>query len=128
MKDIAARVGEHGKGFAVVATEVGKLATDSVATAERAGGLLGEIVPNIAKTSGLLQELAATAEEMTTQTANPVELMRFFKTGNAQRATGGPCSWTPEKQTQRPATLPAPRAVQAQPWRAGVGAGVFEQF
>ena len=71
-------------------------------------------------------ELAATAEEMTTQTANLAELMRFFQTGGDQRATGGPRSATPDKQTQRAATVPTPRLVQAQPWRAG--GGVFEQF
>lgn len=73
----AARVGSHGKGFAVVATEVrrlaersqvaardiGKLATGSVCTAERAGKLLCDMEPSISKTSDLVQEISATSQE-----------------------------------------------------------------
>jgi methyl-accepting chemotaxis protein len=65
----AARAGEHGKGFAVVAAEVRKLAEigevagNSVALAERAGRLLAEIVPNIRKTSDLVQEITAASTE-----------------------------------------------------------------
>jgi methyl-accepting chemotaxis protein len=104
----------------------------AAASAEQSAGVgqvntaMGQMNKVTQQNASSSEELAATAEEMTTQAANLAELMRFFKTGNAQRATGGPRSSTPEKQNQRPATLPAPRAVQAQPWRAG--AGVFEQF
>ncbi|MGE5452736.1 MAG: methyl-accepting chemotaxis protein [Acidobacteriota bacterium] len=73
----AARAGEHGKGFAVVADEVrklaersqeaaqeiGEVAKNSVALAERAGTLLDTIVPSIAKTSDLVQEIASASNE-----------------------------------------------------------------
>lgn len=76
----AARAGEHGKGFAVVAGEVRKLAElskvaaqeiiemvgNSVAVAEKAGGLLNEMVPAIQKTSELVQEIAAASNEQAT--------------------------------------------------------------
>lgn len=73
----AARAGDAGKGFAVVASEVRKLAersqkaageisvlsSQSVAVAERAGGLLGKIVPDIQKTSHLVEEISASSRE-----------------------------------------------------------------
>jgi methyl-accepting chemotaxis protein len=73
----AARAGEHGKGFAVVADEVrklaersqeaaqeiGEVAKNSVAMAERAGALLDTIVPSIAKTSDLVQEISSASNE-----------------------------------------------------------------
>jgi methyl-accepting chemotaxis protein len=73
----AARAGEHGKGFAVVADEVrklaersqeaaqeiGEVAKNSVALAERAGTLLDTIVPSIAKASDLVQEIASASNE-----------------------------------------------------------------
>ena len=73
----AARAGEHGRGFAVVATEVrklaersqvaskeiGQLAADSVAVAERSGGLLNALVPAIQKTTSLVQEVTAASTE-----------------------------------------------------------------
>ena len=73
----AARAGEHGKGFAVVAAEVRRLAErsqaasqeivevaqNSVAVAERAGGLLQDIVPGIRHTSQLVREISAASRE-----------------------------------------------------------------
>ncbi|MFZ4624903.1 MAG: Cache 3/Cache 2 fusion domain-containing protein [Rhodoferax sp.] len=73
----AARAGEHGKGFAVVAAEVrklaersqtaaheiGEVAVNSVAMAEKAGKLLTEIVPDIRKTSDLVQQISVASAE-----------------------------------------------------------------
>lgn len=73
----AARAGDHGKGFAVVAAEVrklaersqiaareiGSLASNSVKTAEQAGGQLTEMVPAILRTSELVQEIAHASQE-----------------------------------------------------------------
>jgi len=47
----------------VAAQEIGEVAKNSVALAERAGTLLDEIVPSIAKTSDLVQEIAAASDE-----------------------------------------------------------------
>ena len=76
----AARAGQHGKGFAVVAAEVRKLAersgvaaaeiatlsVQSVAVAEKAGGMLNAIVPDIRKTAVLVQEIASSSREQNT--------------------------------------------------------------
>jgi methyl-accepting chemotaxis protein len=76
----AGRAGEHGRGFAVVAAEVRKLAqrsqeaakdigtvaSQSVALAERAGSLLDEMLPGIRKTADLVQEISAASSEQTT--------------------------------------------------------------
>ncbi|HAW87241.1 MAG TPA: hypothetical protein DCX65_13345 [Spirochaetaceae bacterium] len=74
----AARAGEHGKGFAVVASEVGKLAErsrsaageisvlsyQSVAVAEKAGGMLEGLVPSIQSTATLVQEISHASREL----------------------------------------------------------------
>ena len=76
----AARAGQHGKGFAVVAGEVrklaeksqiaakdiGELARNGVAVADRAGDLFMEILPSINKTSQLIQDVALASEEQDT--------------------------------------------------------------
>lgn len=76
----AGRAGEHGRGFAVVAAEVRKLAQrsqeaakdigtvagQSVALAERAGSLLDEMLPGIRKTADLVQEISAASSEQST--------------------------------------------------------------
>ncbi len=76
----AGRAGEHGRGFAVVAAEVRKLAQrsqeaakdigtvagQSVALAERAGSLLDEMLPGIRKTADLVQEISAASSEQAT--------------------------------------------------------------
>lgn len=73
----AARAGEVGKGFAVVASEVRKLAersqkasgeisvmsSESMAVAEKAGGLLGKIVPDIQKMAELMLEISSASRE-----------------------------------------------------------------
>jgi methyl-accepting chemotaxis protein len=73
----AARAGDVGKGFAVVASEVRKLAersqtaageisvmsSESMAIAEKAGGLLAKIVPDILKMADLIQEISSSSKE-----------------------------------------------------------------
>ncbi len=73
----AARAGDVGKGFAVVASEVRKLAersqkaageisvmsSESMAVAEKAGGLLGNMVPDIKKTAELMLEISSASRE-----------------------------------------------------------------
>lgn len=73
----AARAGEAGKGFAVVADEVRKLAeqsrssaaqiteisSSSVATVEKAGGVLQELVPKIQETSSLVKKISDSSQE-----------------------------------------------------------------
>lgn len=73
----AARAGEHGKGFAVVASEVRKLAersqfaageitslaTNTSATAEKAGEMLTALVPDIQRTAELVQEISVASGE-----------------------------------------------------------------
>jgi len=73
----AARAGEVGKGFAVVASEVRKLAErsqkaageistmseESMAVAEKAGGLLSRIVPDIQKMAELMLEISSASAE-----------------------------------------------------------------
>lgn len=53
----AARAGEAGKGFAVVADEIGKLASDSAASATEIQNVTAEVIQSV-------DELAAEAEEM----------------------------------------------------------------
>lgn len=76
----AARAGEQGKGFAVVAAEVRRLAersqgaageivriaSASVAVAERAGQMLNKLVPNIESTAELIQNIGAGSREQST--------------------------------------------------------------
>ena len=78
----AARAGDAGRGFAVVASEVRKLAErsqsaageiatisrNSVAVAEKAGGLIAAIIPQIKKTAELVQEISASSREQSSGT------------------------------------------------------------
>ena len=73
----AARAGEHGRGFAVVASEVRKLAersqaaaaeistlsSDTVKTAQDAGGMLERLVPEIRRTADLIGEISSACRE-----------------------------------------------------------------
>ena len=75
----AARAQDYGKGFGVVAaevrqlaersrnaaTDIGQLATSSVAIAEQAGEMLIKLVPDIQKTAELVQEISAASNEQT---------------------------------------------------------------
>ncbi|NJL07416.1 MAG: HAMP domain-containing protein [Methylacidiphilales bacterium] len=86
----AARAGEHGRGFAVVASEVRKLAEKSqkaaieiskvsgagVKIAQQTGELLIQVVPDIRKTSELVQEISASAAELTMNTEQIGKAMR----------------------------------------------------
>ena len=76
----AAKSQEYGKGFGVVAsevrglaersrtaaTEINELTRSSVATAEKAAGMLDTLVPNIRKTAELVQEISAASREQST--------------------------------------------------------------
>jgi len=53
----------------VAAQEIGAVATDSVALAEKAGVLLDQMVPSIRKTSDLVQEIAAASTEQSSGVA-----------------------------------------------------------
>jgi methyl-accepting chemotaxis protein len=73
----AARAGEHGRGFAVVASEVRKLAersqaaaaeistlsSETVKTAQDAGGMLERLVPEIRRTADLIGEISSACRE-----------------------------------------------------------------
>lgn len=99
----ASRAGEHGRGFAVVSTEIrrlaersqqaaseiGRVATSSVLSAERSGELLDELVPLIRATVDRVQEVAEAAREQAIgvgQVSHAINLMDGVTQRNSSSA------------------------------------------
>jgi methyl-accepting chemotaxis protein len=122
----AAEIGELASGSVRTAEQAGSLLDTIVPSIRRTSDLVQEIAAASAEqTAGVGQinnamarmsqitaqnassseELAATAEEMTSQTAHLRQMMRFFSTGDGQR----PSARVPE-QPYRPASAAAHRA------------------
>jgi methyl-accepting chemotaxis protein len=112
----AARAGDHGRGFAVVATEVRKLAersqvaakeisrmaSSSVATAERSGDLLVALVPSIRKATDLVREVAAASTEQASGVTQMNKAIAQMDQVTQQNASGAEeLSSTAEELAQR---------------------------
>jgi len=86
----------------------------AAASAEQAAGVgqvntaMGQMSKVTQQNASASEQLAATSEEMTGQSANLVDLMRFFTTGQTDRARTRR-NPTPSPTVRRSAALPTPR-------------------
>ncbi len=76
----AARAGEAGRGFAVVAEEIGKLAAQSLTTANGIGDLINELTLNSEKSVEIMQQMNKAAQVQVETLENTQEMFMDLKT------------------------------------------------